>query len=496
MEPSRGPTPAGDADAPAVPDQPASRLAIFLAWFPRRRALFTFIAGLVLLLGMRIPLIEQSLLGEPDRAMRETAFKLRANIFSGAADPVLLLDIDDASVRDPAYSNAPAGRLPSMATSRRLLADLLTYARRAPPGRRPKAVVLDVDIAAPTSEPLEVQRLRKALSEWAQDRAAPTLIIAREPVSPDLLELPGALPTLPQTDYDDIVAQAPNIYWAGTRMLGDQEGVVREILPYQCVMQPGGVQPLFSAAVLAYVLLSGRPRPGSPAALWLEEAPQACVHNSARQIEHGELINYHLSMHRGEDPAFPAVSGWNGARQCGETGSTPDLRRIPAAAVATAAAEASPDVLCSRLVIIGGTNSLANDFQDTPLEVMPGAIVLANAARGLQLTDGGLRQLGLPFQICLLAVFTLTITFSFAISRRARQHYEHSRRKRDRAPRKIVLVLLNPVMLNWVLGLAAHFVGVGLLIWALGLGYWGFLSGPVFGAALAETAQGFRDAGS
>ena len=110
----------------------------FFRLFPWARALITFLAGLAILVAMRIPIVEQSFLGEPDRAMRQVAFKLRSDVFSGAGDPVLLLNVDDASLRDPGYQPVPVGRQPTGVTSRALLADLLTYIRSAPPANAPR----------------------------------------------------------------------------------------------------------------------------------------------------------------------------------------------------------------------------------------------------------------------------------------------------------------------------------------------------------------------
>jgi hypothetical protein len=59
--------------------------------------------------------------------------------------------------------------------------------------------------------------------------------------------------------------------------------------------------------------------------------------------------------------------------------------------------------------------------------------------------------------------------------------------------RELVLLPLNPVVLNLGVAFIAHWLGVALMLVALKVGYWGFLSGPAVGSALAETIQDFTD---
>lgn len=441
---------------------------------------------------MRHPAVEQSLLGEPDRAMREVAFKLRADLFGGRADPVLLLDVDDASLRDPAYSPTPVGQPPQGMTPRKLIADLLAYAKSAPPGRGADVVLVDVDIGSPGADADSVLRLRQALTDWGRDRHAPLLVLAREAFDPSMVGLQGSNPVLPTTPYDDLVASAPNIFWGSTRMLADNDNVVREWLPFRCVESGGQVQPLFNSALLAYGAQVGdKIPPGSPAKRWIDAAPRACGAKPPRELTHGEPIDFHISL-RNPDQSWPPVrDGWPGQRTCG--GRPPTLMMVSAAPVAQAGVNASPDILCRRIVIIGGTNHVSLDFQQTPLDFMPGAIVLANAARGLQLTDGGLRPVPFPIQAAALLAFSILLTASFEVTERARAAYKRRRKNARSSIEQVALASANPVVLNATLGVGAHYAGAALLIWVLSFGYWGFLSSPVFGAALAATILDFID---
>jgi len=461
------------------------------------RATITFCVGALVLVMIRIPEVEQSFIGEPDREMLDTAFKLRGDVFVGAGDPILLMDIDNATIREDVEHPVLPGREPSSQASRGLVADLLQYILAAPPDRRPQAVMMDVDLAAPApGDAPGAARLHKALEAWASSPTAPTLIISRESFDPEVVGLEGKIPALPASDYDDVIDQAPNIYYGEVRVLANMEGVVTEMMPYQCVQHHGRVEPLYASALLAYATLQGgKIPPGSPAQHWLEEAGPHCKTHPDEPHKHGELINFHLTLERhGEEQAWPDLRpDWPGFKTCGANGDRSVFRQLSASAIQSAGPDASHDILCRRLVIIGGTNDVAADFQQTPVHDMAGAMVLANSVRGLQLSKGGLRQAALPIQMAVLLVISIVITTGFTISRLARRRYRRHRTNAKHWRHKLALLPLNPILLNWTIAFGAHWVGVGLLIMSLDLGYWGFLSGPAFGAAMVEAIQDFTD---
>ncbi|HEY5070998.1 MAG TPA: CHASE2 domain-containing protein [Caulobacteraceae bacterium] len=461
------------------------------------RALITFLVGAAVLVLIRNPLFEQSILGEPDREMMTTAFRLRTDVYVGRGDPVLLLDIDNATIAQIASRTLAPGREPSASAPRGLVADLLQYILTSPAGREPKAVMLDVDIAAPTQgEEDGMNRLHKVLAAWAADPRAPTLVISREAFPPELVGGSGSVPVLPTSDFDDVVDNAPNIYWGEVKALTDLNGVAEEMLPYECVQTQGHIEPLFASALLAYgALENGKISPSASVRHWMTTAAGHCRAHPGEQIDHGETIDYHLSLPRNEArqvwPSLPA--DWPGYRVCGRDTDPSVFRHLSAGIIEQAGADASHDILCRRLVIIGGTNWVANDFLQSPLREQPGAMVLANSTRGLQISKGGLRQISLPLQLLTLAVISIAITTGFTLSRRARENYRLRRGAGTGWRREIILLPLNPVVLNLAVALLAHWLGVALSLVALHLGYWGFLSGPAFGSALAETVQDFTD---
>lgn len=472
-----------------------------------RRTLISFAAGLVVLALIRFPIIERSIIGEPDREMLASAFKLTKDAVVGSGPPAVLLDIDDATLREQTYAPVQRGRQPTASAPRGMVADLLKFILAAPANRMPGAVIVDVDIGAPAPDsPQGVAALREVLQAWAATPHAPQLMIAREAFAPDVLGLEGETLTLPASDYDDIVDKAANIHWSTVKVLGDLHGEVREFLPYQCVVQNGQVAPLYSAVLMASRTLGGPPPAGSPAAEAWEEGA-ACAHQQAEgshghghghgpiMDREGEVIHYQLSLApRHAEPAWaPLPATWAGFQTCGAGSDASVFRRVSAADILGAGQEASHDFLCRRLAIIGGTNALANDFQQTPLHQMSGPMILTNAVRGVVGSNGGLRQAGLPAQVIALFFVCMLISFGFAVSRALRERYHHRKSRASHWTHHVMLLPLNPVIVNIAVGLAAHWVGVGFLLVTLKYGYWGFMSAPAFGAAVAETIQEFSE---
>ncbi len=463
-----------------------------------RRATITFFTGLGILLLMQWPVAERSFLGSLDREMLDTAFKLRSDVLRVEADPVVFLDIDDRTLSGEPTDENLASTPPNATTPRAVIAGLLEYVRTAPSEQRPKAVLLDVDIATPTpGEPEAVAALAQTLTAWAADPNNPPLVIAREVFPPAALGVPGDAGVLPTSPYDDTVNAAPNIFWGSVKMLSDQEGVIREFLPYECARTQGGTVVLYNAVLLVYGFLQGGDiGPKSNARKWIEKAEGACKTDDAYRIPQGERINYHISFQRQfEDRVWPDVyDDWPGFEVCGR-GDTASLRRLSAGDVIAAGDQASRSLLCQRLVVIGGTNTAAADFRQTPMDEMSGPIIMVNGIRGLQMSEGGLHKVNFALQVVVLLAVTLAISFAFTASRTARDRYRVMKEQRRgfQADEAVKLIVLNPVILNWVVALSAHFIGVGLLLGSLELSFWGYLSAPAVAAAVVETIQEFAD---
>jgi CHASE2 domain-containing sensor protein len=492
-----------------VTDEPAPHPERKRRWFTfaalaaeRRRAVISFGVGLIVLLLIQIPAIEQSFLGAPDREMIQTAFRLRADLTGGTAEPVLFIDMDDRTMSK--LAPVSTGFAPPLATTpRAALADLLEFMRSAPPATAPRVVIMDVDIAEPSSDgPEGVQKLQKVLADWAATKTAPPLIISRETFPATALGIDRPQQVLPDSPYDSIVGPAANIFWSEPSVQGDLNGFIREFLPYQCVISshdPNSAVPLYSAALLAYQFAERDQAvlDHAPAKHWMTEAATHCQTQSAVQLSHGERIDFHISLEHGFlGRVWPDLSpAWPGFRQCGHDDPAV-FRRLSGIDILDAihsGGDVSRALLCQHVVIIGGTNAVGADFVMTPLNEMNGSVVLANAIRGLQLTHGGLKAIPLIFQVLLLLVITVAMSATNLATARARRHYRHLRRNVHTAKfhHRLVIIPLNPIVLNGLIALAAQGLGIALLTISLNFGYWGFLSAPVYAAALTETLQEF-----
>jgi CHASE2 domain-containing sensor protein len=464
-----------------------------------RRFIVSFLAGLVVLGAMRVPAINRSMFGQPDREMMQSAFKMRADLIR-KGDPAIMVDVDDQTISAVGAGAAGPARAPSATAPRGVIADTLDYIRTSPAGKGPKAVVVDVDFATPTpGDEAGAAKLHKVLDDWGHTPTAPPLILARQAFPDSVLGGDGSAIVLPVTDFDDVVVPAPNIFWAQVKMMADQDGVVREFLPYECVKNAGGGPPvLYSAVLLAYGFMQdGVIPPGSPAKTWLEKAKHDCSKAQAEPVSHGELINYHLSLGKGENGrVWPDVApDWKGFGPCGAGADRSVFRRLSASDVAAAGPDASHDLLCGRLVIVGGTNAVAADFEQTPLNEMAGPMIIVNSVRGLELSDGGLKRVPLWIQLTTLLVVSTAITSGFLVTGRIREHWLHlkTRHRGQSIWFRLRLLPFNPVVLNWAFAFAAHWTGIGLLLISLDHGYWGYLSAPAFASAAVGAMQEFAD---
>jgi CHASE2 domain-containing sensor protein len=467
----------------------------------RRRAILSFSAGLIVLLLVQIPAVEQSFLGAPDREMMEIAFKLRADLIRGTADPVLFMDIDDRTLSQLG-PGAGSFATPLQTTPRKLLADLLDFIRTAPPNEAPRAVIMDVDIGDPAPDgPDGVARLTAALKAWSASPTAPPLMIVRESFPAASLGMNTPARILPDTVYDAVVQPAPNIFWVSPSVVGDMNGEIREFVPFQCVLTSAGMKPLYSAVLVGYQFIERDPNVLAHASSrhWLTDGTTRCRKNPYQPLSHGERIDFHFSMDLGfNSRAWPSVApGWPGYKLCHDTDSA-IFTRISAIDIDSAyqaGGDVSRGLLCQHVVYIGGTNSSGADFVQTPLNEMNGTAVLANALRGLQLTHGGLRAIPLIFQIMMLMVVSLAMSAVALGTYHARRRVRHLRRSphKHKLRHRAEIILLNPIVLNGIIALTAHGLGIALLLVSLNFGLWGFLSAPVFASAITETIQEFAD---
>jgi CHASE2 domain-containing sensor protein len=231
----------------------------------------------------------------------------------------------------------------------------------------------------------------------------------------------------------------------------------------------------------------------------MQDAVAHCQSQPNAALTRGERIDYHFSLDLGfNGRVWPNLSPtWPGFKTCSDSDKT-IFRRLSVIDIVDAlhaGADISHDLLCQRVVMIGGTNSSAGDFVQTPLSEMNGSVVLANAIRGLELTHGGMRAIPLIFQVLLLLLVSLVFAASARATEQIRNRYHafRSKLREHKIRHRLASISLNPLILNGMIAVGAHVTGILLLLLTLNFGLWGFLSAPAFAAAITETIQEFLD---
>ena len=439
---------------------------------------------------MQVRQIEQSPLGDTDRQMMDSAFKLGANLVA-SGDPMLFIDIDDQTIAaQSGTTDWPTN--PPVTTPRAVLAEVLGYLLSAPAGKGALAVILDVDIGnhAPGDE-AGVAELHAVLERWNKTPGSPPLFVARDPYPASIFQRSGDESILPATTFDDLVRANEKISWSTPRVLVDRGGVIREFAPFECVSTRTGQSTLFSPALLAYATIEGKALTSAPVERWFSEAKRACAGPVSGPLTQGELIDYNLTTEEGVGSPIPNVSrNWPGFKICGDVSPT-TFRSISAGDVVSYAPDTPTAQVCRRIVVIGGTNAAANDWDLTPLGMMNGSLILINAIRGLEISGGGLRQLPLWLQLSVLALLSLAISEGFDLAARIRNHYRLliAVHQRDSPLAKLWLLPFNPWVLGAVFSVVAYLVGVAMLTVAFIHGYWAYFSIPAVAASAAGALQ-------
>jgi CHASE2 domain len=497
---------------PASPTAPSNFWARALdrikpVWFPLLAACLSF--GLLQIEG-----IERSFLGAPDREMLQTAFKLRDGVARGSGDPVLWLDIDyetlmagnvDAVAAPGSTAKSGDEHGPVPYVPRTVIAAALDYARSADAS----LVLLDVDVGWNTRDLEGQAALMAALDRWAGDPRAPLLLLARE-----VLALPPG-PTLPASPLDTVISAAPNITAATVSNLSAGGGV-REFVAGQCMIGPDG-QNLFVPSAVTYAMAAQRqarqasgPTPSQtpnqtslaePAAIVRQvkadtkALAQAC--QQARPaflppVQAAGLISWHIGFsYPGTIKAAPVAAHWPHIKRCGLSAPPPSASRISVADILASPASASTEPLCGRLVIIGADNPIQQDRAATPIGLLPGPIILANAMRGhfdtgpIMRTGGGWVRLCLQIGLLVLTVIAVVWAFQWV----SRLRLSLKARQPASVLTKALLFITHPLCFKFVVAFVTFGIGALVTAWSLNLGFWGLLSAPAYFAALFEAWQ-------
>lgn len=462
--------------------------------------------------------MQKSYLGDPDVEGLSLAIKLRRDLIAGEAAPVTFIDFQQEDWAPAALRSIlpSAGRpdgpspiaQPGVETSappiplyvpRVALAQIIDFMAQS----RAATVFVDVD-ASYVATPSEDQAFAAAIDGWRKRSNSPLLVLTRTSwAEPSILERNGFEP----------LGRDDPIVFGSVRMYADENRVVREIAYFSC---PDGVEnPIIAAPI--YLATAARFGDAVQAKRAVEDVRQqlncnrgAALHrvviaNPIAPFEFEEEqgpINYHMSVATGGAPAEgaqllrpTATLRTHAAHDCGATGA-PVAMVVNAMDVLVGAdsGAASNALFCGAIVVIGSSyTEVVRDDHLTPYGEMPGAFIMANAARGLDLS-GPLRRF--PYFIGLGFVL-LAVLFVFLV-------FEGTRRASE-------LILNMPAqtrlgrLLRWFAEMLTHSLTVGvftihiaflaglvLTFYALDNGYWGVFAAPALAAAASNAFDEFN----
>lgn len=311
--------------------------------------------------------------------------------------PFVLIDIDDET-----YSRWQE----PLQTPRDKLAGLIRFAAEAGAA----LVVVDVDLSRRTAgsetypELAEKDRILSdtltALSvptggATGSDRAAvaPVPIILQREIRLGHGGANRGIRALRPSFLDPVVEQAPNLHWGATLFEQSSDAIVRRWVLWVAACSAGTVEIVPNVQLLAHSLLAEGQAGAEKVRTALEpsaagdcgasvergEAPMLRVGDKDINLSPGDLerrIIYSIPWDWDSRLGGPMVS-FMGVR-------TPALSRLPAYLITENSDTVSPDLLKGRIVIIGGSFEDSRDVLQTPIGPMPGAAVVANAIRSIQ----------------------------------------------------------------------------------------------------------------
>jgi CHASE2 domain-containing sensor protein len=321
------------------------------------------------------------------------------DIDPATARPLAFLDIDDAAFRRWGGSGV---------TNRARLRDLIRYAA----GGGASLVVVDVDLSYPD---LTQGSGDAALLDWLRDyHSGPNLIFARAlspppPNEPTAWQAQGSL-------LEPIVANNPLVHFATAVFTMDADSTVRRWRLWEKLCDNDKPVALPSVELLT-VMLVDDPVHG---ARKLDGVLAATLPDKCDQVEH-PLVDRLRFTHFPELSLFPDPHG----EEILFTQPWPVLgwvehRLVYLPALVVREKDPSTDPVKDRIVVIGGSNAASRDFVQTPIGIMPGAMVLLNSINAL-MQQGQLSHppwwLGLGVGVALgMGVWFILYTFQFPIA--------------------------------------------------------------------------------
>lgn len=411
---------------------------------PETQLLVSALVALLIWAAVAGGLLRNTFVPEFDVALRDFALKMSVDSRADDAPGVLHLSFDNAALQS---TGLPA-RVPAWA--------LLSMLKVAQPAGG--AVVVDVDLAT-RDDVEEMAPLLGLLREWGHDADAALLVLAHPSYSFSLLRLPM------YAVLDEIVRDSPNIVWGDVGAYADHDGIIREQVFWTC-HQPDDER---DAVIIPSASLHAWARHYSPSAAAAATAVERMFDSQSGLCEpdarirfaaFGEEHRFHRSGLIEYRTTIDAMLDQTGHRiryaadglprlmtlgfcdldppACGRAGSPPDLGHLVA----------------GRLVLVSASNDFSGDDHLTPVGMMPGAVILANAGRAL-INSGPPRTAHWTVQLVVIGCVLLVIWTVWALFERINR-----RAQRISSPRLRLVAdsLSNPIFVKAYSLIAADMV--------------------------------------
>jgi hypothetical protein len=337
----------------------------------------------------------------------------------GDTPPFVYLDIDNktfSSWGEPFF------------TPRNRLKNIIETAISA----NPKVVLVDLDVSQPT--PIvdkstllhpEDQELKDYLKNYADncDKNCPPIILAR--AFKVQLDDDEGYPE-PRTGFlEDVVKNgAPHLQWASAHFFHAEDQVIRRWMLWQpaCAGEEKLISPSFELITMSHV------KENCSIAKMQKKLkkllPQNCDKYKLPALENFTLCGLDtstdiLSIHQRVDYKMPWLPANDGLRESDTLVSQVDedvLTIFSAEHFAkspTTVTEENLAKLKGSIVVIGGSYRDARDVHITPLEEMPGALVIINAINTLLTLEGGtIKPLPIFARLLIMAVLVIILSWT------------------------------------------------------------------------------------
>jgi len=410
-------------------------------------------------------LFRDTFLTDPDTLLRDWAQKLAVDTRPDDAPGIIHLVYDDEAMLRGASVTLPGcgdefttgGGLPTRVPTKAII-HMLDVARASR-----YAVVLDIDLVS-RDQGCGADRLMEFLTAWGKDENAPLLVIA----------LPNykfaATRMVLYEPLDRLVTEHANIVWASTGAFAGDDGVVRSQRFWACILTSGD-PPGVTAVPSAPLYVWARYVTESPTAAIsvvdsaFADVPGACVgadpgtgviHLAGNSIPARGPIIY--------TAATDAITAGTAARVRYARDGLPRLATIgycamdPGECDGFGSAGDLDSWVRDRPVFISGANMFSADVHETPVGHLTGAIILANASRGL-LAFGPPILTPLVVQAGVILLYLIGIWMLWLVFNRWNQQVQIQRRETpshrwlQRAGLRMAEMVTNPVAVK-AIGLA------------------------------------------